>query len=401
MSVVEITDFNHTGEGIGRIDGKIIFVPKTIPGDIVEVRDIEDFKTYYRGNIERIVVNSDDRINIRCPYYFECGGCQLMGMSYLKQLQYKKDKVKNVLKKYAGIDRDLDIILSNKIYDYRNKITLQIDNGKIGYYKCNSNELVEISDCLLVSDNINKLIGVIKDKIDLFGINQIMIREYNDDLMIQFIGKIDKDDIIDNLSNLVKVIYINEGLVYGDKSLEVRLGEYKYKVSPYSFFQVNYQQAEVLYDKVKEYLGYKNNRVLDLYCGTGSIGIYVSNCCKEILGIEINESSVRDANFNIELNNIKNMKVIKGSVGKVLKSGIGYDGVIVDPPRSGLDKKTKETLLEIKSEKLIYVSCDPITLARDLKVFSSLYEVQDMVLVDMFPNTYHIESVVFLKKYVI
>jgi len=397
MGVVEITDLNHTGEGIGRIDGKIIFVPKTIPGDIIEVKDIEDFKTFYRGNIDKIVTNSSDRIDIECPYYFECGGCQLMGMSYLKQLKYKKDKVKNILKKYAGIDKNLDIILSNKVYGYRNKITLQVENGKIGYYKCNSNELVEIKMCLLVSDNINNLIKVIRDNINLSGVSQIMIREYNDDLMIQFIGKIDKDSIIDNLSDLVKVIYINEVLVYGDKSLEVRLGEYKYKVSPYSFFQVNYHQAEILYDKVKEYLGDSNNRVLDLYCGTGSIGIYVSSCCKEILGIEINDSSVRDANSNIELNNIKNMKVIKGSVGRVLKSGVDYDGVIVDPPRSGLDKKTKDTLLEIKSDKLIYVSCDPITLARDLKVLSSLYEIEDIVLVDMFPNTYHVESVVLLK----
>ena len=126
MSVVGITDLNHTGEGIGRIDGKIIFVSKTIPGDVVEVRDIEDFKSYYRGNIERIITNSSDRIDIECPCYFECGGCQLMGMSYLKQLQYKKDKVKNILKKYAGIDKNLDIILSNKVYGYRNKITLQV-----------------------------------------------------------------------------------------------------------------------------------------------------------------------------------------------------------------------------------------------------------------------------------
>ena len=397
MSVVEITDLNHTGEGIGRIGGKIIFVSKSIPGDIVEVKDIEDFKTYYRGNINRIVTNSSDRLEVECPYYFECGGCQLMGMSYLKQLQYKKDKVMNILKKYAGIDMNLDIILSNKIYGYRNKITLQVENGKIGYYRCNSNELVEINNCLLVSDNINNLIKTIKDNINLIGVSQIMIREYNDDLMVQFIGKVDKDNVIDSLRYLVKVIYINEVLVYGDKSLEVRLGEYKYKVSSYSFFQVNYHQAEMLYDKVKEYLGNKNNRVLDLYCGTGSIGIYVSSCCKEILGIEINESSVRDAKVNIELNNVNNMEVIKGSVGRVLKSGVEYDAIIVDPPRSGLDKKTKDTLLEIKSEKLIYVSCDSITLSRDLKVLSSLYEVKDMVLVDMFPNTYHVESIVLLK----
>lgn len=224
-----------------------------------------------------------------------------------------------------------------------------------------------------------------------------MIREYNGRLMIQFIGNIDKDGVINCLSSFVDIIYINELLVYGKNSLEVMLDKYKYKVSPYSFFQVNYEQATKLYDKVKEYLGNDNNSVLDLYCGTGSIGIYVSSCCKRILGIEINESSVRDANVNIGLNDLDNVSVIKGSVGKVLKSGEEYDAIIVDPPRSGLDKNTRNTLLEIGSKRIIYVSCDPITLARDLKELSVIYDIKDMVLVDMFPNTYHVESVVLLE----
>ena len=164
-----------------------------------------------------------------------------------------------------------------------------------------------------------------------------------------------------------------------------------------TFFQVNYNQAELLYDKIKEYLGSNNNKVLDLYCGTGSIGIYVSEGCKEVIGIEINKSSVRDANTNIELNDINNVRVIEGDVGRVLEFNTKYDAIIVDPPRSGLDKRTKNTLLEIRSNKIIYVSCDPITLARDLKVLSEYYEVKDMILVDMFPNTYHVESVVLLK----
>lgn len=393
---VLIDRLNHTGEGIGVIDGKVIFVAKTIPGDIVEVFNIEDFKTYYKGEVKSFINYSSDRIKIECPYYDVCGGCQLMSISYLKQLDYKRNKVREILKKYAGIDRDLDIILSNKIYGYRNKITLQVENGKIGLYKCNSNKLVSINNCLLVSDKVNEVIRLMQDKLDLIGIKNIMIREYQDELMVQFIGDIDKSSVLEVLTNYAMVIYINAELIYGGKSLEVNLGEYKYRVSPYSFFQVNYDQACRLYDKVKEYLGSGNNKVLDLYCGTGSIGIYVSKCCKEVLGIEINDSSVRDANDNIKLNGINNVKVIKGDVGKVLKSGDVYDAIIVDPPRSGLDKKTKRTLLELKSEKLIYVSCDPITLARDLKVLECLYEIKDMVLVDMFPNTYHVESIVWL-----
>lgn len=396
MEVV-IESFNHTGEGIGRINGKVVFVSKAIPGDIVKIKNLIDFKTYFKADIDNIIINSKDRLKVDCPYYHECGGCQLMELSYLKQLEYKKDSVKNILKRYASIDKNLDIILSDKNYGYRNKITLQVVNGKIGLYKYNSNDLIEIDNCLLVSDNINSLIQYIKDNLNLTDVNNIMIREYQDNLMIQFIGKLDKDIVINNLKKKVKVIYINDLLIYGDKNLEVKLGNYKYKVSPYSFFQVNYNQAERLYDKVKEYLGTNNNKVLDLYCGTGSIGIYVSECCNEVTGIEINSSSVKDGIDNIKLNNLNNITIIQGNVGKVLKSNIKYDAIIVDPPRSGLDKNTKKTLLEISSKKIIYVSCNPITLARDVKDLSEKYEVKDMILVDMFPNTYHVESVVLLE----
>ena len=396
MEVV-IEGLNHTGEGIGRIDGKVVFVPNSIPGDVVDIVDLKDFKTYYRGSVGRIITSSNDRVEQKCPYYGVCGGCQLRDLSYLKQLEYKKDKAKNIFKKYGNIDVDVDIIGSDKKDGYRNKITLQVKDGKLGLYKNNSNDLICVDKCMLVSDKVNEIIKLIKDNLDLIDLRNIMIREYNGRLMIQFIGNIDKDGVINCLSSFVDIIYINELLVYGKNSLEVMLDKYKYKVSPYSFFQVNYEQATKLYDKVKEYLGNDNNSVLDLYCGTGSIGIYVSSCCKRILGIEINESSVRDANVNIGLNDLDNVSVIKGSVGKVLKSGEEYDAIIVDPPRSGLDKNTRNTLLEIGSKRIIYVSCDPITLARDLKELSVIYDIKDMVLVDMFPNTYHVESVVLLE----
>lgn len=395
MEVI-ITDFNHTGEGIGRIDGKIIFIPKTIPGDIVLVKDIKDFKSYYKGTVDKVITPSPDRIPPKCPYYDLCGGCDLLNINYSNQLSYKQNKVKNILKKYANIDIDLEILSSQKEYGYRNKITLQVENGKLGLYQQNSNTLVEIDECLLVSTNVNNLIKIIKNNLDLSLVSNIMIREYKDNLMLQFIGNINKSNVINQLSKYTKVIYLNDLLLYGDKNLEVKLGNYKYKVSPSSFFQVNYESATKLYDKIIEYLGPDNNKVLDLYCGTASIGIYISNYCKEITGIEINSSSVKDANENIKLNNLNNIKVLKGDVGKLLTTKDKYDAIIVDPPRSGLDKKTKETLLKIKSKKIIYVSCDPITLARDLNTLKELYDIKDITLVDMFPNTYHVESVVWL-----
>ena len=155
---VLINGLNHTGEGIGRINGKIVFVPKTIPGDVVLVGNLKDYKSYYKGEVIKYIKNSDDKIRNICPYYRECGGCQLMDLSYLKQLDYKKDKVKNILKRYGNIDIDLDIILSNKINGYRNKITLKVENGKYGYYASKTHKLIEIDKCLLAEPAINRFI---------------------------------------------------------------------------------------------------------------------------------------------------------------------------------------------------------------------------------------------------
>ena len=173
MEVI-ITDFNHTGEGIGRIDGKIIFIPKTIPGDIVLVKDIKDFKSYYKGTVDKVITPSPDRIPPKCPYYDLCGGCDLLNINYSNQLSYKQNKVKNILKKYANIDIDLEILSSQKEYGYRNKITLQVENGKLGLYQQNSNTLVEIDECLLVSTNVNNLIKIIKNNLDLSLVSNIM-----------------------------------------------------------------------------------------------------------------------------------------------------------------------------------------------------------------------------------
>ena len=215
--------------------------------------------------------------------------------------------------------------------------------------------------------------------------------------MIVFLGKIDANQVKKVLTNKVDSIYINKELITGLPKLTEQLGDYEYYISPQAFFQVNQKQTINLYNKVKEYLKTNNNNVLDLYCGSASIGIYVSNNCKKIIGIEQNPSSIEDANQNIIKNKLNNIEVIKGDVGRLLNANNTYDAIILDPPRSGLDKRTKETLLKIKSPKLIYVSCNPITLARDIKELSTLYEVNEVTAFDMFPHTYHVECVVLLK----
>ena len=393
---LEILGLNHTGSGISKINNKIIFIDKTLPQDIVEINNIEEHKNYSTGKLVKIITPSKDRVPTPCPYYNICGGCHLQGLNYSNQLKYKKEKVINILEKYSNIKVNPDIIPSSE-YHYRNKISLKVKDNKLGLLSENTHNINPIDNCLLVSNKVNNLIKYLNTNINLSKVKEVIIRENNSKLMLIIKGNIPKKDI-ELLQSVIDSLYINDKHIYGLIKLEEILSNYKYVISPNSFFQINKEQTINLYNQVKKYLGNNNNNILDLYCGSATIGIYVSNNAKNITGIEINPSSILDAKENIKLNNITNMNVLEGNVNKLLKSNNTYDAIIVDPPRSGLDKTTKETLLKIKSPKIIYVSCNPITLARDIKDLSITYNLQDIKLFDMFPNTYHVESIVLLNK---
>lgn len=392
---VKIFDLNDNAEGVGKIDNKIVFIENALPGDIVKINNLIDHNNYYEAKLSKIIESSPNRITPKCPYHDLCGGCQLMNLTYNEQLHYKKTKVIKIFKRYCNIEILPNIISSNQ-YHYRNKITFQVVNGQLGLYKTKSNDLIEIDQCFLISTKMNTLIPILKE-INLKDVNQIMLREAKDKIMIQFLGSINKDEVLEKLTNKVDSIYENNNLIYGQKKLTTCLEKFNYHISPASFFQVNTNQTINLYNKIREHLKENNHNVLDLYCGTASIGIYISKICNNVEGIEINASSVKDAHDNIALNNLTNISVKEGSVAKFLTSKKYYDTIIVDPPRSGLDKITKKTLLEIKAKKLIYVSCNPITLARDINILKELYTIEAITLFDMFPNTYHVESVVSLK----
>ncbi len=388
-----INRLNDTGSGIGNINKKVVFVEKTVPGDIVEVKKIIKHKNYLEASYSRIIKNSSKRIQAACPYYEKCGGCQIMNLDYYEQLAYKKEKVINIFKKYGNITIKPNIIF-DKEWHYRNKITLQVKKGKLGLFKSKSNEIVEIEKCLLISNSMNELIKFIKENIKLDDVNQIIIREADNQHMVVFKGNIDDKEAF-KLISIADSIYINNRLIYGITKITTTLGNYTFKISKDSFFQVNHNQTIKLYNQIKKYLN-KNSKILDLYCGTGSIGIYVSDNCKNILGVEINSQAIKDANLNKKINNIENISFKCGDVANVITSKDKYDTLIVDPPRNGLSKKTRKILLEISTNYIIYVSCNPITLARDIKELSSKYELKDITLFDLFPNTYHIESVTLL-----
>ena len=389
---VEIIRLNDQGIGIGLINNKVIFVPGTVTNDVVEVEIIKDNKKYSEGKVINYIKYSDKRVEFECIYKDKCGGCQICNINYNEQLKYKKNKIEYILKKFCNMDKDIDIIKCDNIYNYRNKVTLHVKNNRLGYYKEKTNNLIEIDNCLLLDDRINNTIKILK-KIDLTNVNEIVIRVNDNKVLVNLKGSITSLNI-DELNN-IDIIYINDKLIKGD-NLYQTIGNYKFKISHDAFFQVNINQMKKLYDIVRNYIGgYKDLNILDLFCGTGTIGIYVSDLCKNIKGIEINENAIKDANINKEINHIKNIEFICDNVFNV--KNINSDLIIVDPPRSGLNKDIINLIIKSRIKNIIYVSCNPITFARDINLLKDNYNILDIKAVDMFPNTYHIECVSLLK----
>jgi len=388
---VKIKELDHMGNGIAKNDGKIIFIPKTIPGDEVEIEIKKTHKKYDEGRIKNIINESNERLLAKCPYYSLCGGCNISNLSYENQLKYKKNKVINMFKQYLNIDIDPKIIESEEKYSYRNKITLH-NNNTLGLISIDNN-IIEIDRCLLVSKKVNELISLIKLE-DLKQVKKIVIREVSNGLVLSIEGQLN----INNLKNKCLEIYLNNNLVHKKEEPYLMIKNIKYKVSNKSFFQVNTKNIKNLYDVVVEYGHFnKLDKVIDLYCGVGSISLYISKYVKEVLGIEIIKEAIDNAIENTKLNNINNAKFKCGDVGLLIDECLGYDKVIVDPPRAGLDSHTSNILNNSNISQIIYVSCDPMTLVRDIKLLDN-YKLTNITLVDMFPQTHHVESVILLQK---
>ena len=393
---VKIDRLDHQGRGIASLD-KVTFIPNALPGEIVDIEITTSKSKYNIGKVNRYISESNSRIKPICPYYNVCGGCELMHLSYENELKYKEDKIKNIMSRYAGLDNVSNIVGCNTELSYRNKVTFKVDK-KISLSKKESHELVNIDKCLLISDKMNNYITVI-NKIDLSNINEVIIRESIDDTMIIFMC--DKDINIETSlldCNVVKY-YKKYETLKGNNYIIDKIGDLSYKISPSSFFQVNKYQVKKLYDLVLDNLKpNKSDKVLDLYCGTGTIGLYVANYVDEVLGIEINEDAIKDANYNKELNNIHNISFTAGDSKIIHNINFKPNKIIVDPPRAGLDKKVIDDIIRINPERLVYVSCDPITLARDLNILKEKYNVNKIIPVDMFPRTYHVETVCVLER---
>lgn len=439
-----INGYSHQGEGIGRVNNFTVFVPGAILGERVRVKINEVKKNFARGQLEEVILPSPHRIKPLCPVYHLCGGCHLQHINYKKQLEMKKGIVENALERIGNQNIKTSPIIGMKDpWRYRNKGYFQVNQEKgkvrLGFYKAGSYDFVPASGCVLFSLQINRLISYLEDQLSLQkvtvynsktgrgNLRNILIRESRStgEIMIVFITKeynlgFDQNvlndlvrafpqvvSIYQNINKSPKAVLLGKNfrILKGKSDLEDAIGPFKFKISPQSFFQVNAAQAEILNEKVLEYANLSGEEtVIDSYCGTATISIYVAKHAEKVYGIEVEKSAVRDAKINCELNGISNLKLFTGKAEEWLykwrRSGEEVHLIIVDPPRKGCSLKVLKGIIKIKPKKIIYVSCNPATLARDLKYLTNDddYKLKKVLPIDMFPQTSHIECIASLER---
>lgn len=444
---VEIIDNGYQGEGIAKIDNFPIFIQNAIKGEIIKTKILKVQSSFAYGKILEIIKPSKERVEADCTEYSQCGGCNLRHIKYEHTLSIKKAIVENCM--YKAFNKEIKIEnvigMENPMY-YRNKLQYPVGVNKenkpvMGVYSSRTHNIIPVSKCYIQNETCNSIAN------DIFEfIKQNNITAYNEETLEGTVRHIvirigvktnevlvtivvndnnfnkEKEfvEYITNKYSQIKTIVINynrknTNVILGDKTEVIYgngyifdiLGEYKFKISPLSFYQVNPIQTEVLYNIAINYaLGeaaseMKHKVALDLYCGIGTIGIYASKYFKKVYGIEIIEQAIEDAKENAKINNIENAEFYAGDVEKILPQILETiqekpSVVFVDPPRKGLDNKTINLLKTIEPEKIVYVSCNPATLARDLKLLDEKYEIKEIQPVDQFPYTSHVECVTML-----
>ena len=401
MDNVKITDLDSFARGIARVNDKICFVSHALPLEVCEIEITKEKKNFIEAEATKILEESKYRIMPLCPYYENCGGCHIMHYDRQSELIYKEEKVNDLIHKFSKLDsvRIKDII-GGQDYFYRNKLTLHGDNNKIGLYQEKTNKLISIDECILCNKKINEIVDRLNKYLEKSSdkIKEIIIRTTSlDEVMLVIKGNINLK-ITDSFKD-ISSIYINDKLVLGKESITEVINDLYFEIYPKSFFQVNYEMMKIMYNKVIDfYKEHKDLNVLDLYCGTGTIGMLISKYCKSVVGVEVNSDAIISANKCMERNNISNIKFHLGKVEDKIDMFKNIDSIVVDPPRAGLDKHTIETILKLNPESIIYISCDPVTLARDLFTLKEHYIIKEIQPIDMFPNTYHVENVCILER---
>ena len=395
---LKIEKMDYEGRGISHVSEKVCFVKKALPGELVEAKLLQDEKRFSIYETTEVLTASPLRKTSLCPFSKECGGCALDIMSYEDSVSLKKEMLKELFKKNNLPIKEFEIVKSSHAYGYRNKISLKIENGQLGYYKEETHQFVPIKNCLLAKPAIQNLM---KD-FSLFHIKNgdMTIRANQNDELLLSINTKEKIEIEKELIEKHKIAGIvwNNKCVYNSSFFIEHINHLFYKVHANSFFQVNIDIAEkIALDIEKEFK--KEDILYDLYCGVGYFSLKLARITKQVLGIELNQNAILNANYNASLNKISNVSFHLGKVEDILeKIPLKANKVIVDPPRSGLHKNVRKVLKENKFEKIIYISCNPKTLARDLQDLIETYTLTSFKAYDMFPFTKHIECVCILSK---
>lgn len=453
-----VSAYAAEGKSLARIDGKVLFIEGAVPGDVVDVFVTKDKKDWAEGKVTTIKKYSQDRVKPFCIHFGICGGCKWQMLPYEKQLEYKEQEVRDVFKRIGKIGDVpvLPILGSEKTIHYRNKLEFTFSNkkylpaeelkalgenewpgGALGYHVPRLyDKIIDITECWLMDEVNNKVRNLVRDFAQANNYSYYDIKEHKgflrniilrytttEELMVNII--FGEDDVkkretlcqflLENIPEITTLLYtinpkwndsiydLNPQIVSGRGFVIEKLEEFEFKISPKSFFQTNTTQAEVLYNVVKDFADLKGHETIyDLYCGTGSIGIFLSKSVKKIIGVDVIEDAIKDAQENTALNNLKDTFFYAGDVIEICNDEFFTthgkpDVVIIDPPRAGLHAKLIQKLIEIAPPKMVYVSCNVATQARDLQLLSETFIVEKLQPVDMFPHTHHIECVALLK----
>lgn len=429
--IVDIIDYGINGEGIAKIDDFAIFVANALKGEKCKIHITKVLPSYAYAKIVEIIEKSDKRVESDCKTYQKCGGCSLRHICYKETLEIKKKKVQDLVNKML----EKKIIVNNTVgmenpKFYRNKAIYPISiNKKPGIFAARSHNVIEFDECKIQTINSQKISKYIlenwKDSIydektgkgllrnimirEGFKTNEIMVvlvqngnKKYDTSNLVKKFPTI-KTVVVNVNTNKTNVVLGTENIVcYGSGYIFEKLGDYTFKISPNSFFQINPIQTEKIYNLAIEKAELKKEDILaDLYCGIGTIGIFASKKVREVYGIEIVETAIKDANENAKMNNINNIEFIQGDTEMafdgLLKNNVKPTVVIVDPPRRGLDEKTIQNLCDLKLDRIVYVSCNPATLIRDLAKLEKIYSVESITPVDNFCYSSHVECVTVLK----
>jgi 23S rRNA (uracil1939-C5)-methyltransferase len=450
--IVNITGLGFEGEGVGRIEGLTVFVQGALPGEEVVVKIIKVAKNHAFGKLLDILKASEDRKEPICAIYKRCGGCQLQHLSYDAQLKFKFNRVKDCVERIGKLENILihETLGMKEPYRYRNKVQLPVGekNGElqVGFYAARSHEIINMDNCYIQEETADQVVKVTKNWMKEYNIQpyceiqndelkepsskglvrHIMIRkgfktgevmvvlvtnEFEIPFKEEFIKAVTENvigikSIIQNVNTKSTnvILGLENKTLWGQEYITDYIGKYKFNISPLSFFQVNPYQTEVLYNKALEYADLSGNEIVfDAYCGTGTISLFLSEKSKKVYGVEIIPEAIENAKVNAEQNNINNAEFFVGEaetvIPELIGKGIRADVVVVDPPRKGCEKSLLEALALMAPEKIVYVSCDPGTLARDLAILDELgYRSIEVQPVDMFPQTSHVECVVGIRR---